>query len=237
MSNDNDIMNIDKSDEELIRLAVRHDEAAVDELMNRYKGLVRKQARALYLIGGDNDDLIQEGMIALYKAINHFSPDRSDERGSSLDTDDGTSDKKSLDVDRTEVSSGGFAAYASRCISNHLYNVIKSANRLKNAPLNQSISLDAPINNSAENDDSRTVADTLPPDTYSDPAQILIDRESVSDILDSINEELSPLEQRVVSLYVDGNSISKIAEIMDKPPKSIDNALQRVKKKLSRHVS
>ena len=198
------------SDEELITRAVGHDEAAVDELMNRYKGLVRRRARALYLIGGDNDDLIQEGMIALYKAINHFD---------------------------TSGESGSFSAYASTCVSNHLYNVIKSANRLKNAPLNQSISLDAPINNSAETDDSRTVADTLPPDTYSDPAQILIDRESVSDILDSINEELSPLEQKVVSLYVDGNSISKIAEIMDKPPKSIDNALQRVKKKLSRHVS
>ena len=210
------ISNKNRSDDELICLAMDHDEAAVDELMNRYKGLVRKQARALYLIGGDNDDLIQEGMIALYKAVNRYSP---------------------VHADDAIEHSGGFAAFASTCISNHLYNVIKSANRLKNAPLNQSISLDAPVGSSDEKDDTRTFADTLPPDTLSDPAQILIDKENVSDIMDSIKRTLSPFEQKVVSLYVDGNSLSQIADIVDKPVKSIDNALQRVKKKLSRYVS
>lgn len=201
------------NDDDLVRIACGKDpssdnddkEAAVDELMNRYKGLVRKQARTLFLIGGDGDDLIQEGMIALYKAITGY----------------GKSDK-----------GGTFAAYASACISNHLYNVIKGANRLKNAPLNQSISLDAPLSGASE--DSRTVADTLPPDTLSDPAQILIDRENVSQIEELISSRLSSFEQEVVLLYIEGNSLSGIAKRLDKSPKSIDNALQRVKKKLSR---
>ena len=196
----------DLPDDELVIRAQAHDDAAVDELLNRYKGLVRKHARALFLIGGDNDDLIQEGVIALYKAINTY--DISDRAGS-------------------------FAPYASTCISNHLYNVIKGANRLKNAPLNQSISLDAPISNSSESDDARTLADMLPPDPLSDPAQILIDRENVTRIEDLIEERLSSLEKNVVMLYIDGNSLSKISDRLGKSPKSVDNALQRAKKKLS----
>ena len=192
------------TDDELILATRDHDDEAVDELLNRYKGLVRKNARALYLIGGDNDDLIQEGMIALYKAINSYDPSH-----------------------RT----GSFAAYASTCISNHLYNVIKGANRMKNAPLNQSVSLDAPI--SGASSETRTFADTLPPDIQSDPAQILIDRENVSHIEYMIRAHLSPLERDVVNLYIEGNSLSQIGVILSKSPKSIDNALQRVKKKLS----
>ena len=194
-----------RTDEELIEAARAHDESAVDELMNRYKGLVRKQARALFLIGGDNDDLIQEGMIALYKAIIKY----------------GTSER-----------TGSFASFAQTCVSNHLYNVIKGANRLKNAPLNQSISLDAPIAGGSEND-SRTVADTLPPDIQSDPAQILIDRENVSRIGELIEERLSPFEREVVMLYIEGDSLSQIGNKLSKSPKSVDNALQRVKRKLS----
>ncbi|MBO4396829.1 MAG: sigma-70 family RNA polymerase sigma factor [Eubacterium sp.] len=194
-----------KTDEELIEAAKAHDESAVDELMNRYKGLVRKHARALFLIGGDGDDLIQEGMIALYKSVISY--------GSS---------------DRT----GSFSSYASTCISNHLYNVIKGANRLKNAPLNQSISLDAPVADMAEGG-IKTVADTLPPDNLSDPAQILIDRENVTQIEDWIEARLSPLEKRVVRLYIEGNSVQAIAKTLERSPKSVDNALQRVKKKLT----
>ena len=195
-----------RSDEELIQAAREHDESAVDELMNRYKGLVRKQARALFLIGGDGDDLIQEGMIALYKAINSYDP--------------------------SHRNSGSFGSFASTCISNHLYNVIKGANRLKNAPLNQSISLDAPVAGASDSD-TRTVADTLPPDTLSDPAQILIDRENVSHIEELINAHLSSFEREVVMLYIEGNCLARIGELLGKSPKSIDNALQRVKKKLS----
>ena len=193
------------SDEELILAARDRDESAMDELMNRYKGLVRKHARTLFLIGGENDDLIQEGMIALYKAIINYD---------------------------ISGRAGHFAPYASTCISNHLFNVIKGANRLKNAPLNQSISLDAPISNSPESYDTRTVADMLPPDILSDPAQILIDRENVTRIEDLIEERLSSFEKNVVMLYIDGNSLSQIGNRLGKSSKSVDNALQRAKKKL-----
>ncbi|MBO6108892.1 MAG: sigma-70 family RNA polymerase sigma factor [Eubacterium sp.] len=194
----------DISDDEVIAAAKEGNEAAASELLNRYKPLVRKQARALFLIGGENDDLIQEGMIALYKAIKSYDP-----------------------IERP----GMFAAYATTCISNHLYNVIKGANRMKNAPLNQSISLDAPIG--ASSDDSITVADTLPPDPLSDPARILIEKENEINLREKIRSVLSPFEQEVVGLYIEGDSISGIANKLDKNPKSIDNALQRVKKKLS----
>ena len=198
------------SDEELLKMINDgSSETAIDELMNRYKGMVRKHARALYLIGGDNDDLIQEGMIALYKAT------------------------RSYDTKEQSDRHGGFAAYASTCITNHLYNVIKGANRLKNAPLNTSISLDAPVNPGDTDNDTRTIADTLPPDTLSDPEQIIIDRENVIDIENAIISRLSNFEQDVVKLYVEGHSISSIADKLSKTPKSIDNALQRVKKKLS----
>ncbi|MCR4605366.1 MAG: sigma-70 family RNA polymerase sigma factor [Eubacterium sp.] len=195
------------SDEELIELFRGGEEQAVDTLINRYKGMVRKSARALYLIGGENDDLIQEGMIALYKAVRSY--------------------------DEKAASTGGFAPYASTCISNHLYNVIKSANRLKNSPLNSSISLDAPASLSNKEDDSRTIADTLPPDINSDPERILIDRENVTDIKESLMSRLSSFERDVVLLYIEGESISSIGKKLNKTPKSIDNALQRVKKKLS----
>ena len=194
----------DISDDEVIAAAKEGNEAAASELLNRYKPLVRKQARALLLIGGENADLIQEGMIALYKAIKSYDP-----------------------IERP----GMFAAYATTCISNHLYNVIKGANRMKNAPLNQSISLDAPIG--ASSDDSITVADTLPPDPLSDPARILIEKENEINLREKIRSVLSPFEQEVVGLYIEGDSISGIANKLDKNPKSIDNALQRVKKKLS----
>ena len=197
------------SDEELIDLFRDGQEPAVDILIERYKGMVRKSARALYLIGGDNDDLIQEGMIALYKAVRSY--------------------------DAKIAASGGFAPYASTCISNHLYNVIKSANRLKNSPLNTSISLDAPASVSGDENDLRTVADTLPPDMNTNPEQILIDRESVTDIKESIMSSLSSFERDVVLLYIEGQSISAIGEKLGKSAKSIDNALQRVKKKLSDH--
>ena len=206
MLNNTPVPDRERTDEELILAARDHDDSAVDELMNRYKGLVRKQARALFLIGGDGDDLIQEGMIALYKAINSY--------------------------DASHKNSGSFGSFASTCISNHLYNVIKGANRLKNAPLNQSISLDAPISGTSDSD-TRTVADTLPPDMLSDPAQILIDRENVSHIEELIDAHLSPFERKVVMLYIEGNSASRIGKLLGKSPKSIDNALQRVKKKLS----
>lgn len=177
------------------------DSSAVDTLLERYKHLVRKKARTLYLIGGENDDLIQEGMIALYKAIRNFDPTK--ERS--------------------------FAGYAEVCIENALYNVIKGANRLKNSPLNSYVSLYAPLDG---NEDTSTLADTLLPNELMNPEDILIDQENVTDIQSAIEKKLSRFEREVVELYIDGCDYHQIAEKLGKSAKSIDNALQRIKKKL-----
>lgn len=192
------------TDEELIEFSHQGRDSATDYLLEKYKPLVRKKARTLYLIGGDNDDLIQEGMIALYKAIREF--------------------------DRTRESS--FAAFAALCIEHQLYNVIKGANRLKNSPLNSYISLDTPTDDREGNPRRETLADTLLPTELINPEDILIDRENVTDIERALEERLSEFECEVVKLYIDGHNYQQIGELLGKSGKSIDNALQRIKKKL-----
>lgn len=193
------------TDEEIIRRCHQGEDTAIDYLLEKYKPLVRKKARTLYLIGGDNDDLIQEGMIALYKAIRAYDPERE----------------------------SSFGSYATLCIEHQLYNVIKGANRLKNSPLNTYISLYAPMNSDADSNSRETLADTLQPSELINPEDIVIDKENVTDIESTIEKHLSKFEQQVVSLYIDGNHYQQIATTLGKSPKSIDNALQRIKKKLS----
>ena len=173
------------NEQELLALARQGDGAATDCLLEKYKPLVRKKARTLYLIGGENDDLIQEGMIALYKAIRTYD----------------------------ESYKSSFASYATLCIEHELYNVIKGANRQKNI--------------------REILADTLQPAELTNPEDIIIDQENVTDIESTIKKRLSKLEQQVVTLYIDGNNYQQIATALGKTPKSIDNALQRIKKKLS----
>lgn len=192
-----------ESDTALIERCHAGDSAAVDILLEKYKYLVRKKARTLYLIGGENDDLIQEGMIALFKAVRDFDP--SKERS--------------------------FAGYAEVCIENALYNVIKGANRLKNSPLNSYISLYTPLD-SSENASRETLADTLLPNELMNPEDILIEQENVTDIQSAIKKRLSRFEKEVVELYIDGCDYHQIAEKLGKSAKSIDNALQRIKKKM-----
>lgn len=193
------------SEQELLKLARQGDGTATDYLLENYKPLVRKKARTLYLIGGENDDLIQEGMIALYKAIRTYD----------------------------ESYNSSFASYATLCIEHELYNVIKGANRQKNIPLNTYVSLYSPTNTDENTNSRETLADTLQTTELTNPEDIIIDKENVMDIESAIKKRLSPLEQQVVTLYINGNSYQQIAAILKKTPKSIDNALQRIKKKLS----
>lgn len=193
------------TDEDLIRLSHKGEDAATDYLLEKYKPLVRKKARTLYLIGGENDDLIQEGMIALYKAIREYDSERE----------------------------SSFAAFAGLCIEHQLYNVIKGANRLKNSPLNSYISLYTPTEHEAGNSNRETLADTLLPTELINPEDILIDRENVTDMERKMEECLSSFECDVVKLYIDGHNYQQIAKILGKSGKSVDNALQRIKKKLS----
>ncbi len=194
------------ADEDIIRRYHRGEEDAIDFLLEKYKHLVKKKARTLYLIGGENDDLIQEGMIALYKAIREYDGSRE----------------------------SSFVRFATVCIERQLYNVIKGANRLKNSPLNTYISLYSPLGGEPEAGANReTLADTLQPSEPMNPEDILIDRENVTDLELALENRLSPFEKKVVNLYVDGQNYHQIAERLNKTPKSVDNALQRIKKKLS----
>lgn len=192
------------SDEELIAKSHGGEDSATDFLLEKYKPLVRKKARALFLIGGETEDLIQEGMIALYKATRDFTPGENT----------------------------SFFTYASTCIEHQLYNVIKGANRLKNSPLNTYVSLYTPTATSDDISSRETLADTLQPSELINPEDIFIDKENVSILEQAIQQHLSTFEQTVVHLYIDGHNYQHIAKILDKSGKSVDNALQRAKKKL-----
>lgn len=193
------------SDEEIMRQIRQGDDLGVDFLLEKYKNLVRKKARALYLIGGDNDDLIQEGMIGLYKAIRDYR----------------------------EEKESSFLGFANLCIERQLYNAVKGANRLKNSPLNSYVSLDVPVGGDRGAEEcGQTLGETLERAGISNPEDILIDKERVGKIESYIQNHLSQFEQNVVNLYVEGMNYQQIAEHLERTPKSIDNALQRIKKKL-----
>lgn len=180
------------SDEELILRFKNGESEILDYLMEKYKDMVRKKARAMFLIGGDNDDLIQEGMIGLFKAIRDYRPEKE----------------------------SSFYHFAELCISRQMYTAIEASNRKKHAPLNSYVSLSEP--------ESGGIGELL----ETSPEQMMIDRENVAQIKERIKKSLSEMEKEVLAYYMQGMNYVQIAEIMEKPPKSIDNALQRIKNKL-----
>ena len=193
------------SEEELICRAQSQDHAAIDALMRRYKGIVRKRARSLFMIGGDQDDLMQEGMIGLFKAIQDYD-----------------SSKETV-----------FSTFAELCISRQLYSAVKSSNRKKNIPLNTYVSIYSPAEQDGAEDGNFMVDHSLEAAELS-PEEILIDRENVENLCKQIETVLSPLEKKVFDLYMDGMTYQEIAKQMEKEPKSIDNALQRIKTKVNK---
>lgn len=195
------------SDEELIDKIREDDKEALDFLLNKYKYLVMKQTRTLYLIGGDADDLIQEGMIGLYKAIRDF---------------------KGNEISR-------FSYFANICIASQLYNAIKASNRLKNFPLNSSIPFSATVyENSGENGTENVTYNEMISSDRLNPEKMFLDKENVKNLRYGVLKVLSKFETDVFNLYMDGISYTKIGEILGKEPKSIDNAIQRIKSKVSK---
>ncbi len=192
---------------ELIERAQAQDHEAMDSLMRQYKSLVRKRARSLFIIGGDQDDLMQEGMIGLFKAIQDY--DRSKETG--------------------------FASFAELCISRQLYSAVKSSNRKKNIPLNTYVSIYSPAyiqEDGAPGED--LIVDRSMETIEMSPEEILIDRENAENLRKRIYQHLSSLEQEVLSLYLEGMAYQEIARELRREPKSIDNALQRIKSKVNK---
>lgn len=196
------------SDEKLIMLARGGEDGAVDFLMEKYKDLVRKKVRSLFLMGGDKDDLIQEGMIGLYKAVRSY--------------DDG--------------KDTSFYTFADLCISRQIYSAIKASNRKKNIPLNYYVSIYAPADGEGREEDRELLLDVKLNRTVANPEEILIDRESANDIEMKLTQKLSMLEKQVLQLYLSGMEYTEIASVLDRTPKSIDNALQRIRTKLQQAI-
>lgn len=194
-----------RTDEELARLAQQGDEAALEYLLNKYKNFVRSKARSYFLIGADHEDIVQEGMIGLYKAIRDFKPEK--------------------------LSS--FRAFAELCITRQIITAIKTATRQKHIPLNSYVSLNKPI---YDEESDRTLLDVITEGRVANPEDMLISQEDVGLIEDRIGQMLSSLEREVLSAYLDGKSYQEIALELDRHVKSIDNALQRVKRKLEKFL-
>ena len=193
-------------DELIVRLAQKDGEgAALEYLINKYKNFVRTKARSYFLIGADHEDIVQEGMIGLYKAIRDYREDRQ----------------------------SSFRAFAELCITRQIITAIKTATRQKHIPLNSYISLNRPI---YEEDSDRTLLDVITEEAPSNPEEMFIDREDLSVIEGRIGEMLSPLEKEVLIRYIEGKSYVEIAVEMDRHVKSVDNALQRIKRKLQRYL-
>jgi RNA polymerase sporulation-specific sigma factor len=192
-------------DEDIVGLARDGSGIASEYLINKYKNFVRAKARSYFLIGADREDIIQEGMIGLYKAIRDF---RSDKLSS-------------------------FRAFAELCITRQIITAIKTATRQKHIPLNSYVSLNKPI---YDEDSDRTLLDVISGAKVSDPEELIISREEFGDIETKMGEILSDLEWRVLMAYLDGKSYQEIANDLGRHVKSIDNALQRVKRKLERYL-
>lgn len=187
-----------KTDEALIDMLRSGDAEIADYLMEKYKPLVRKKTNAMYLIGGETEDLIQEGMIGLFKAMRDFDPQK-------------------------EVS---FFAFAELCINRQLYSALEASNRKKHMPLNTYISF-----SNQEDADGMNLEQMLTDETAS-PEQMMIENESKEEFFQRLQERLSPMEKKVLYLYLEGHTYTQIAEIMEKAPKSIDNSLQRIRAKI-----
>lgn len=193
------------SDEAVVALAKENNEAALEYIIKKYKNMVKAKARSYFIMGADREDIVQEGMIGLFKAIRDY---RNDKKAS-------------------------FKAFADLCITRQIITAIKTATRQKHIPLNSYISLNKPI---FDEDSDRTLLDILTTTKTTDPETMIIDREELSNIEEKIGEVLSGFEQEVLMSYVRGKSYQEIAIDLNRQVKSIDNALQRVKKKLEKYA-
>ncbi len=191
------------ADEKLAELSILGDELATECILARYKNLVRSRARMYFLAGADKEDLIQEGMIGLFKAIRDYKSDRT----------------------------ASFRGFAELCVKRQIITAVKTATRQKHMPLNSYVSLSNPV---YENDSQGFLEELIRGGPEADPENLVISRENTEFLNDQINEVLSELEKKVLYLYMDGKSYQEIAAAVGRPAKAIDNALQRVKKKMGK---
>jgi RNA polymerase sporulation-specific sigma factor len=194
------------TDEELVHSFREGDQSAVGSLLNRYRGFTRLKARSYFLAGADRDDIVQEGMIGLYKAIRDFDPGH-------------------------ETS---FRSFAEVCITRQIITAVKTATRQKHTPLNTYVSLSKPLGDA--DDPDWALQDVIQGPNASDPAELVISGEEMQNMKMAFAEILSDFEAEVLHMYVEGKSYQEIAEHLDRHVKSIDNALQRIKRKVELHL-
>jgi RNA polymerase sporulation-specific sigma factor len=199
---------LEASDDELVMRARGGDEAALEHLLIRYKNFARVKARSYFLVGADKEDIVQEGMIGLYKAIRDYKDDKQ----------------------------SSFRAFAELCITRQIITAIKTATRQKHIPLNSYVSLNRPLSQDDGGEPDRVLVDVLATHTMADPVELVISSEEVRQMQTSFGEILSDLESHVLSLYIEGKSYQEIAASLKRHVKSIDNALQRIKRKVEAHM-
>ncbi|MCJ8224724.1 RNA polymerase sporulation sigma factor SigH [Bacillus paralicheniformis] len=192
-------------DEQVIEMVHVGNSDALDYLITKYRNFVRAKARSYFLIGADREDIVQEGMIGLYKSIRDFREDKLT----------------------------SFKAFAELCITRQIITAIKTATRQKHIPLNSYVSLDKPI---YDEESDRTLLDVISGAKVMNPEELIINQEEFDDIELKMGELLSDLERKVLALYLDGRSYQEISEELNRHVKSIDNALQRVKRKLEKYL-
>lgn len=193
------------SDEDIVAIIHEGNTDALDFLIRKYRSFVWLKGRSYFLIGGDREDVVQEGMIGLYKAIRDYKPDKR----------------------------SSFKGFAELCITRQIITAIKTATRQKHIPLNSSISLDRPV---YTEESERTLLDMLPGPTLEDPEDLMIHKESFDHMEIEMQKVLSRLERQVLALYLDGQSYQEISTRLNRQVKSVDNALQRIKKKLELYL-
>src|SRR3954454_5328199 len=191
----------------LIALAKQGDMTAYDRIVRRYYGFVRLKASSYFLAGGDSDDLIQEGLVGLYKAMRDYRTDRE----------------------------SSFRNFAELCITRQIITAVKTATRNKHTPLNQYVSFSATP--SSAGDGEPTLEDVIPGPTVHDPVNQVISSEELQALVGCLSTALSDLESRVLALYLDGRSYEEIAGLIECDAKTVDNALQRVKRKVGAHLT
>lgn len=199
MSVNHDFKSMDEKD--IIAQAKAGDDSSMEFVLHKYSYLAKAKSRAYFLAGADHEDLIQEGMIGLYKAVKDYNPDK------------------------TPL----FFSFAELCITRQILTAVKTATRQKHQPLNSYVSLNKPVHGEEE----RTLADILFLYSNWNPEELVISRETTLGLMKSITEKLSRMENEVLRLYLKGEDYVHISELLGKSPKSIDNALQRIKKKIS----
>ena len=194
------------SDEELILMYRDGEEAAAGFIMNKYKNLVRKKASSMYILGADRDDLMQEGMIGLFKAVRDYDLGR--------------------DVN--------FYTFADLCVSRQMYTAVQASNRQKHLPLNTYISIYSQALNAEEGNEDYVLVNALPSETEKNPEEVVIEQENMERIETAILKELSEFEKQVFELHLTGMNYVEIAKVLGRDEKSTDNALQRMKTKIKR---